>query len=372
MILFDEIERTLKGPAPNTASRFAWINECAEDYAESVRQQVETMLAKYPAIDRESLIARLRSDDNSVHRSAFLELTLHEWVLAQGHKILAVEPDLPHTAKRPDFLIGAPDGSEYYLEAVARQAEDDRLAGIRDAIDSIDSPVYLNVTIEGRPERTLSARRIAAKVERFLKVFNPEADRNSWLSLNWEQDGVRFEITPWSLKSESNRDARTMGSYSTGARIMSSSGDLEKVLKTKAGRYGELPVPYVVATTTEDFTTKLYELTAALFGTESFAFNPTIPGDPGRLIRNADGIWRGQEHQWTNTGLSAVVLIPALNMSTLAMRKPLLMLHPEPRHSFDPDLLDSETHSVVDEHIQKLKDGPTLGEKLGLSSDWPT
>lgn len=370
--MFDDIERTIKGPAPNTASRFAWINECSEGDAEAVRQQVEVMLDKYPNADRDSLIVRLRSDDDSVHLSAFLELTLHEWVLAQGHKILAIEPELPNTEKRPDFLVQTPDGSKYYLEAVARQAEDDRLAGIQDAIDAIDSPVYLNVTIKGQPERTLSAQKIAKKIECFLKQFNPAVEIDAWVPLRWEQDGVRFDVSPLFLKSAKNPDDRTIGLYSTGAHRMSSSGDLEKVLKTKASRYGELPVPYVVATTTDDLTTNLYELTAALFGTTCVAINQGNPGDPGRVIRNANGIWHGQEHQWTNTGLSAVVLIPALNMSNLAVGKPLLMLHPDPRHGFDPDWLDCEVHAIVDGNIQRIKKGPALGEKIGLPEGWPT
>jgi hypothetical protein len=146
---------------------------------------------------------------------------------------------------------------------------------------------------------------------------------------------------------------------------------LERVLKTKAGRYGQLTKPYIVATTSEDFTTGLYELTASLFGTEAVAFNRNNPADPGRLIRNPNGIWHGLPNAWTNTGLSAVLHIPALSMTMLSRRKPLLMTHPEPRHPFDSDWLNAETHALQGGVVQKTKEGGTIGDVLGLAENWP-
>lgn len=371
MILFDDFERTQMGPAANADSRFGWINKCAEPYAASVRDQFETMVSHYPEDERDSLIARIKSDNDSVHRSATLELTLHEWVVTQGHKVLALEPHLTHTTKRPDFLVQAKDGKEYYLEATARKEDDDHLAGIRDAIDDIDSPVYLDVTISGQPTRTLSVGKVIRKISKFIAAVDLTADRVSWGLLSWEENGVRFRIRPLSLKSAKNQDARTIGLYSSGAGVVASTGDLERVLKTKAGRYGQLAKPYIVATTSEDFTTGLYEVTAALFGTEAVAFNPSNPGDPGRLIRSSNGIWHGRPNAWTNTGLSAVLHIPDLSMTMLAIRKPLLMIHPEPRHAFNADWLDAETHAIIDGAVQKVKEGQPLGSVLNLPAGWP-
>lgn len=329
------------------------------------------MLSRYPTDERDALIARLRSGNDSVHRSAVLELVLHEWVIRQGHTVLALEPELDHTTKRPDFLVAAPDGTEYYLEATARNADDDYLADVKDAIDAIDSPVYLDVSIKGQPSQTLSARKVSQKISAFIADVDFTADRKDWGVLTFEEHDARFRIRPLSLKSEKNRQARTIGLYSTGAGIVASTGDLERVLKTKAGRYGRLTKPYIVATTSDDFMTGLYELTASLYGTEAVAFSIINPADPGRLIRNPDGIWRGRPDVWTNTGLSGVLHIPSLSMTMLARRHPLLLLHPEPRHSVRADWFLAETHGFADQQILKLKDGQSLGDVLGLPENWP-
>jgi len=371
MILFDDIPRTRMGPAANMDGQFGGINQCGEPYAALVRDQFETMIANYPVDERDALIARIRADDDSVHRSAILELILHEWVIKQDHTVLALEPELDHTSKRPDFLVAAPDGSQYVLEATARKEDDDHLAGIKDGIDAIESPVYLDVSITGQPTQTLSVRRVTGKISAFIADIDLSRDRRDWDVLAWEEHGARFRIKPFSLKSEKNKHARTIGMYSSGAGIVASTGDLERVLKTKAGRYGRLDMPYIVATTSHDFTTGLYEVTTSLFGTEAVAFNPNNPADPGRLIRNADGIWRGRPDQWTNTGLSGVLHIPSLSMTMMARRKPLLMLHPEPRHAFDGKWLNADTHAFVDDHIQKVDEGVSLGSILGLPDNWP-
>ena len=143
------------------------------------------------------------------------------------------------------------------------------------------------------------------------------------------------------------------------------------MIKKKAGRYGELAHPYVVATTTADFTASTDELNAALYGTEAIAVDRNDPLLRGNLFREANGIWRGRRDRWTNTGLSAVVLIPDLNMTSLAARLPLLMLHPEPRHAFDGNLLNAETYAFANNAISKTKDGEILGKQFGLQDGWP-
>ena len=372
MQVFDTIKRTRTGPAPNNISRFNWINECAAPYAEAVRTQIEAMFARYSADDQASLVARIRSSDDSVHRSAILELILHEWMIRQDHKIVAIEPELEHTSKRPDFLVEAKDGQRFYLEAVARQEDDDKLDGVRDALNDVDSPVYLHVSIRGTPTQTLSAKKIAAKAKAFIDTLDLTKPREDWPRLRWTEHDAYFDLQPFSLKSDTNRNARTIGSYSSGARLVSSTGDLERVLKTKAGRYGELPFPYVVATTTDDFTTREYELTAALYGPEAIAIDPADPLLSSEIVREASGIWRGLRDRWTNTGLSAVVLIPDLNMTSLASRVPILMVHPEPRHACDPAWINADTHALNGNTLQKIKDGDTLGVQFGLPEDWPT
>ncbi|HQE70858.1 MAG TPA: hypothetical protein PK071_07045, partial [Atopobiaceae bacterium] len=48
---------------------------------------------------------------------------LHELLLVTGHVIVAIEPKLEHTPYSPDFLVQAPDGGRFYLEAVVATAK---------------------------------------------------------------------------------------------------------------------------------------------------------------------------------------------------------------------------------------------------------
>lgn len=369
--LFDDIKRTIVGPAPETARQFSWLNTCAEPYAQRVRDLFECLVKDYPESHRDRLVARMRSDDDSEHRSAALELVMHAWLIRQGHEILAVEPELEHTPRSPDFLVRSPKGDEYFLEATARQEEDDRLTETRDAINAVESPVYLDVTIRGQPTKTISAKKIAQDVRKYIDGLDLSADVKTWPGAVLEADGAQISFRAFMPKSQKNLKARTIGMFSSGARMVSTSGDLDRVLKKKAGRYGTLDKPLIVAVTTSDFTTRLNALTTALFGEEATVINRNDPSVPARYTRVPNGIWRNHPNRWTNTGMSGVILIPDLSMTMFARRKPIFAMHPEPRHSISKIELNVETHALSEGLLGKLKDGPSLGEVFELSETWP-
>ncbi|MEL6360905.1 MAG: hypothetical protein AAGL97_04065 [Pseudomonadota bacterium] len=81
---------------------------------------------------------------------------------------MAQEPELDHTKKRPDFIVAAADGTGYFLEATARKADDDFLANVKNGIDAIDSPVYLDVSIKDQPTQTLSVRKMTQRIAAFI------------------------------------------------------------------------------------------------------------------------------------------------------------------------------------------------------------
>lgn len=117
MPIFDEIDRVITDRPERNMPDFEYLNLSARAAAEEVRQLLEQTYANYPVEHQNALRSRLRSQDNKAHRSALFELVLHELMLRSQCTILAVEPDLAHTERSPDFLIQAPDGSQFYLEA---------------------------------------------------------------------------------------------------------------------------------------------------------------------------------------------------------------------------------------------------------------
>lgn len=123
-MLFDPYDRTDASRKRQTESSWAFLNRSARPEIDRVREYLDTEVSNYPAVERDELVARLRSGDEVAFRSATFEVLIHWGLLSMGCT-LQPHPD-PGTgsAKRPDFLVRSPAGEEFFLDAV--------LAGERD------------------------------------------------------------------------------------------------------------------------------------------------------------------------------------------------------------------------------------------------
>jgi hypothetical protein len=117
--VFSQGPRVDARPPYPKESAFAHLDRSARPEADALRSLIEAWLEPYPPVAAPLLAARLRSARDEQHRSAFFELLLHRLIEALGHRILAVEPRLPHTWKSPDFLVEG-----FYLEAISAQGGD--------------------------------------------------------------------------------------------------------------------------------------------------------------------------------------------------------------------------------------------------------
>lgn len=370
-MLFDQCERTLLGPRPEATSNFTWMNLCAEPYANTARVFLEGLMNDYPDNDRSQLVRRFRSENNSIHRSAFFELITQGWLKAIGHEVLEIEPSLEHTSKRPDFLVRAPSGQTYYLEATARSEPSDHLAEVKDAINALQSPLYLDLKVRGEPDQNMSARQIARIIADYIESLDPDALPHNWRPLRFVQSGVTFHVTPFQKKSERNMGARTIGCFHGNTQFISSSGDLKSVLKRKASRYGQLDRPYIIALACPEFHLGLEELTNALFGSVAYRFNRAEPERPGRMVRNRDGLWNRPIPGPSNTGVSGVLFVPGMDMTAFASRSFLFILHPEPRHPASQDWFPADTHIIQGEQLHQVETGQRLGLAFDLEEVWP-
>jgi len=107
MPVFDDIERNGVGARPYAQPDFVYLNASARPGVQAIRNAIEDWLLRYPSDDRAELRARLRSDDNYQHRSAFFELFLHEMLLRLGCNV-EVHPQIVGTHRRPDFYVQSP------------------------------------------------------------------------------------------------------------------------------------------------------------------------------------------------------------------------------------------------------------------------
>lgn len=124
MPVFTEGPRCDARPPYPKESAQAYLDRSADPAADRLRSLIEDWLGGYPVSQEPELAARLRSRRDDQHRSAFFELLLHRLLGSLGHRILAIEPKLPHTSKSPDFLVESAEGARFYLEGISAQGAD--------------------------------------------------------------------------------------------------------------------------------------------------------------------------------------------------------------------------------------------------------
>ena len=125
---------------------------------------------------------RFTSERDEDHRSAYFELLLHE-VLTQLGGNLSVEPSVPGTTKRPDFLVEL-DGERFYLEAMVNHAKEDNFLDspicdtVCDWIDEMHIPDYfVHIIFSDTPSNTPTKESIRAQITRLIRLSNLEVTR---------------------------------------------------------------------------------------------------------------------------------------------------------------------------------------------------
>lgn len=266
MTLFDQIERQGTGPRLYAQPDFDYLNKSARPGVAVVRQTLEDWFSRYPVAHRPELRAQFRSD-NHQHRSAHFELVLHELLLRLGVDV-EVHPAVPGTNRRPDFLVNSPSGARCYLEAIlaTNQTREEAAAEARknqvyDAINQLNSPdFFIGIDPIGSPETPPSGQHIRAFLTERLAGLN----RIEILALLEQQNVPGFEGLPhwryehdgWTIdffplpKSDAltgQASVRPIGLEFGAFQLLQTKETIRNAVQRKAGRYGELALPYIVA-----------------------------------------------------------------------------------------------------------------------------
>ncbi len=225
-----------------------------------VREILNQWFENYPKEHRSDLVSNFR---NSFH-DAFYELFIHETFFRQGY-ILEPHPVLSNSTKRPDFL--AKKGSEeFYVEATTisylSEAEIKKENFKQNFIDELNKMVSPNFwlglkELEFKKTNFPKVSTLRKRFEQKLTEINPtdieNRERNSLLThdLKFEDDNLKVVVTLF-LKSETAKNAsdfRTIGVQFSPVTIKNANQDPDKILKNlkdKAGRYGELKMPFII------------------------------------------------------------------------------------------------------------------------------
>lgn len=376
---FDDIARAGEGPASHTVGRFDYLNASARPEAAAVRVLIDGWLADYPAAHRAEMARRIRSRDDTLHNSSVFELTLHALLLRQGFTIVAIEPILVN-GRAPDFLVEAPDGARFYLEATlasgmasADVGGDRRLRQALQAIDEVESPdFFLHLHTSGTPSQPIAIARLRRTVQRFVDSLDYEraaADGNACEDANplfqHEEHGCRFILHPVP-KNVRRPGGRAVGGRTLPGGIVRPELAIKSAVEGKAGRYGDIDLPLVIAINALEDYAGVNDAIDALFGTTATAFSE---GRQPRVVRNPDGAWRGPGGP-VYTRSSAVLFVERLSAWSVGQRSPKLILNPWARAPLGDVPLCIEVREVVDDRLQ-IRGGRSLREIFDLPEGWP-
>jgi hypothetical protein len=382
--VFDDVTRTDARPSRHVESRFGFYNRAAGPVFDRIRNSLDSWFRAYPADGQPDLRARLRSSADDAFSGAFWELYQHQTLTLMGYSVES-HPKLAGTTRRPDFLVARPGDRGFYLEAtIASPSRDERgsdriLGTIFDLLNELSTPnFFLEVEVKRRGPLPPSTKQVRRDLTAWLAALDPdEIERapGGWLRhapFSWEMAGwsIQFRPIPKS-PGYRGKPSRAIGvNIDAPVRVVDTSSGLRDAIKGKAGRYGTLDRPYVIAVLIEDRYMDREAVVAALYGTVSYLFDssPNATFDP-RPFRQLDGPWMSPTGP-TNTRVSAV--LTAINLS------PPLVTRIAPHVWHNPwaarplvDRMNWATSRVEDGVLVDADAELPLHELLALPPEWP-
>ena len=134
----------------------------------AVRNDILRLLQKVPEPHRSEWAKRLKSKLNHPHFSVRLEIVLHHFFKERGWKV-RIEPDLPGTKNKPDFLVGKDDHrliveAKTVLGPESDIQQDSRLMQLANGLSSKLKRTVLVLPMLDLPS-SLPNRRIVAEIE---------------------------------------------------------------------------------------------------------------------------------------------------------------------------------------------------------------
>lgn len=386
-MLFYEKERVDDAPKRAAESEYAFLDRCLWPAAQRVREYLNNCFARYPVAEREELASRIRSGDDVAFRSGLFELFLHEYLLRKGC-LLEPHPLLPNgSLKRPDFLVTAPDGCRFYLEAVSAADRDDRNQAGKKMIattlqylsDATHPNFFVKVSSAGYPRTQPSGRRLVTEVLAWLNTLDADnviatseaKDFDRLPAMEWDHEDLILTISAIPCRPDARGNQRRLiGAQSYGARWVDGWSPIRDAVITKARRYGELDLPLVVAVNVETFRLDVIDETQALFGQEQIIFDMGNTNDELHMERAANGAWMGAGGPRSKR-CSGAWLFHDVTPYTVSRRTHTLYVNPWAQHQLHESLLAAVPSSVLVEGELQWTAKERMGTVLGLPEEWP-
>lgn len=378
MRLFDNIQRCHHGTRNYLEDRFSFVNRSARPAARRVRGVLEAWFDKYPDQEKPPLRSLFRSGFDA----AFWELLLYSLFRQLGAS-LTPHPVLPTESDRsPDYLVQWPSGAGCFIEATVARGQSDneigkerRMATLYDEIERMDiTDFFIKLSdLKGTDGPQPSPKKLCESIENKIADLDPDEVTDlikqhgigaipSWCHSDGDF-GVTVSVIPKTRAARRKPGRSSIGMLPTQTRWGTTAPSLYASMSKKATYYGEMRKPFLVAVnSTSPWGATPEDMVEALFG------RAKAPLVVGQCRPGADGLWCGPRSP-KNRRVSGVI---GGEVGPWNLARARLCLYYNPfadRPCLDiPWCLD--TCSVCNGTLH-WEEGATVGEVLGLPSDWP-
>lgn len=210
------------------------------------RNEVLRQLSYVPERHRANWEKRLKSKLDHSHLSVRLEIYLHHFFRERGWAI-EIEPKLPNTRNSPDFLLTKGQKSmmveaKAVLGPESERQQDARLMQLTDDLsEKLNRTVLIHPVID--LPSSLPNRHIAGEIERKAS----EVELLQEFPIEGEHQGQPYLLEVTVLLEEKPTPHSDVGATIGQAFHVDIGHPVRRAIQDKAGKYGEIDIPFVIA-----------------------------------------------------------------------------------------------------------------------------
>lgn len=304
-MLFEENkERTCTEKSCKNKTNFEFIDQsCLEDH-HNIRKLLNICFSQVSEHSKHEIKRRICSPIDAEFHAICFELLIGCLFRTIGC-IVEEHPVVAGTSKHPDFLVTLTSGESFYLELVTiGEYDDSSIVRFKSAIEKLRNENYfINIKeLSGRTVNHENSIELIKSIKKWWKLNKTKSTTAVVFESKNKEFSATLEILP----------TTEVGLSGTIVHVNFHTQLLEKI-KKKAKRYGELDLPYIIATTfrPSQFSVALQFMpaliTCALYG-GSF-FNPETG-----LIEKSRGLWNVDGKNKTYKNVSGVMFFDELTI----------------------------------------------------------
>jgi hypothetical protein len=350
--LFDDIPRN-EPERPRTYSEslstFQFLNLATGERWTQARDLLESWYSDYPDTHKDQLRNNFRSELNGQHVGAWWELYTFTLYRRLGYAV-TVEPELPNSQRKIDFLVSR-DSESMYVECAVDGAEDGPFtsnpaveAWIHDCVNKVQNRNFV-IGLEFHAEGTEkpSETEITDALENWLASEDParvtediesaqakgelgELPERTFSFRGWEIGCVAFPNPP----DKRYAGGRLLGFHSGKPVWLNNVERIRDTVKKKGYKYGRLVAslntPLVVAVLSVAGFAEQEDVTEAMYGNKAAQYGRDNPRSV-EVVRLRNGYWRGPPSP-RGTRVSGVLFSHDVRPWSVASHLPSLWSNP--------------------------------------------